>query len=102
MITAHVAAGLPPRSLTIDAGPGVRRRQHRRVGQLLPPGPLPPTRCSQRPTSGCSAPASVKHSVPPSPGPTRQVYCIIGDGAFGFHPQEIETAVRNGLNVSSW
>lgn len=29
--------------------------------------------------------------------PGRQVYCIIGDGAMGFHPQEIETAVRNNL-----
>ena len=29
--------------------------------------------------------------------PESQVYCIIGDGAFGFHPQEIETAVRNNL-----
>ena len=27
----------------------------------------------------------------------RQVYCIIGDGAMGFHPQEIETAIRNDL-----
>ncbi len=31
--------------------------------------------------------------------PDRQVVCIIGDGAFGFHPQEIETAVRNGNHV---
>jgi len=31
--------------------------------------------------------------------PDRQVYCIIGDGAMGFHPQEIETAVRNDLPV---
>ncbi len=31
--------------------------------------------------------------------PDRQVYCIIGDGAFGFHPQEIETAVRNDLPI---
>jgi acetolactate synthase-1/2/3 large subunit len=31
--------------------------------------------------------------------PDRQVYCIIGDGAFGMHPQEIETAVRNGNKV---
>jgi acetolactate synthase-1/2/3 large subunit len=31
--------------------------------------------------------------------PERQVYCIIGDGAMGFHPQEIETAVRNDLAV---
>jgi acetolactate synthase-1/2/3 large subunit len=31
--------------------------------------------------------------------PGRQVYCIIGDGAMGFHPQEIETAVRNQLKV---
>jgi acetolactate synthase-1/2/3 large subunit len=31
--------------------------------------------------------------------PNAQVYCILGDGAFGFHPQEIETAVRNDLNV---
>lgn len=31
--------------------------------------------------------------------PNRQVYCIIGDGAMGFHQQEIETAVRNKLPV---
>ena len=31
--------------------------------------------------------------------PERQVYCIIGDGAMGFHPQEVETAIRNNLNV---
>lgn len=31
--------------------------------------------------------------------PEKQVYCIIGDGAMGFHPQEVETAVRNGLKV---
>ncbi len=29
--------------------------------------------------------------------PDRQIYCIIGDGAMGFHPQEIETAIRNDL-----
>ncbi|MDP6942712.1 MAG: thiamine pyrophosphate-binding protein [Myxococcota bacterium] len=31
--------------------------------------------------------------------PDRQVICLIGDGAFGFHPQEVETAVRAGLQV---
>jgi len=31
--------------------------------------------------------------------PESQVYCVIGDGAFGFHPQEIETAVRHDLKV---
>ena len=31
--------------------------------------------------------------------PDKRVYCIIGDGAMGFHPQEIETAVRNHLPV---
>ncbi|HRG96180.1 MAG TPA: thiamine pyrophosphate-binding protein [Polyangiaceae bacterium] len=31
--------------------------------------------------------------------PGRHVYCVIGDGAMGFHPQEIETAVRNRLPV---
>ncbi len=31
--------------------------------------------------------------------PDRQVYCIIGDGAMGFHQQEIETAVRYNLPV---
>ncbi|MDQ1247973.1 MAG: acetolactate synthase large subunit, partial [Actinomycetota bacterium] len=31
--------------------------------------------------------------------PGRIVYCITGDGAFGFHPQEIETAVRNDVPV---
>ncbi len=31
--------------------------------------------------------------------PDRQVYCILGDGAMGFHPQELETAIRNELAV---
>ncbi len=31
--------------------------------------------------------------------PHTPVFCIIGDGAMGFHPQEIETAVRNELQV---
>jgi acetolactate synthase-1/2/3 large subunit len=31
--------------------------------------------------------------------PDRFVACLTGDGAFGFHPQEIETAVRAGLPV---
>jgi acetolactate synthase-1/2/3 large subunit len=31
--------------------------------------------------------------------PERAVYCIIGDGAMGFHSQEIETAVRNDIPV---
>lgn len=31
--------------------------------------------------------------------PRSQVFCITGDGAMGFHPQEIETAVRNDLRV---
>ena len=36
--------------------------------------------------------AAVARPYPP-------VCCIIGDGAMGFHPQEVETAVRNGLQV---
>lgn len=31
--------------------------------------------------------------------PDRQICCIIGDGAFGMHPQEVETAVRNGYRI---
>ena len=31
--------------------------------------------------------------------PDRRVVCLIGDGAMGFHPQELETAVRNNLAV---
>ena len=31
--------------------------------------------------------------------PESAVYCIIGDGAMGFHSQEVETAVRNDLPV---
>ncbi|MCF8064214.1 MAG: thiamine pyrophosphate-binding protein [Desulfarculaceae bacterium] len=31
--------------------------------------------------------------------PGSQVVCITGDGAMGFHPQEVETAVRHGLKV---
>lgn len=32
--------------------------------------------------------------------PERPVCCLIGDGAFGMHPQEVETAVRHGLDVT--
>lgn len=31
--------------------------------------------------------------------PDAPVLCIIGDGAMGFHPQEVETAIRNNLHV---
>jgi acetolactate synthase-1/2/3 large subunit len=31
--------------------------------------------------------------------PERRVCCLIGDGAMGFHPQEIETAIRHDLPV---
>ena len=31
--------------------------------------------------------------------PEQPVLCIIGDGAMGFHPQEVETAIRNNLHV---
>jgi len=31
--------------------------------------------------------------------PAKRVCCLMGDGAMGFHPQEIETAVRNNLPV---
>jgi len=31
--------------------------------------------------------------------PDKQVYCISGDGAFGFHAMEVETAARLGLQV---
>lgn len=31
--------------------------------------------------------------------PGTPVLCITGDGAFGFHPQEVETAVRLGVRV---
>lgn len=31
--------------------------------------------------------------------PGTPVYCITGDGAFGMHPQEVETAVRHDLPV---
>jgi acetolactate synthase-1/2/3 large subunit len=31
--------------------------------------------------------------------PGKPVCCIIGDGAMGFHPQEVETAIRNKAQV---
>ncbi|MBV6492026.1 MAG: Acetolactate synthase large subunit IlvB1 [Turneriella sp.] len=31
--------------------------------------------------------------------PGTQICCLIGDGAMGFHPQELETAVRHNLPV---
>ena len=32
--------------------------------------------------------------------PDREVCCLIGDGAFGMHPQEVESAVRHGLKIT--
>lgn len=32
--------------------------------------------------------------------PSRRVCCVLGDGAFGMHPTEVETAVRHGLRVT--
>jgi len=32
--------------------------------------------------------------------PQRRVVCVLGDGAMGFHMQEVETAVRNRLPVT--
>lgn len=44
--------------------------------------------------AGCSQVLGAKVAFP-----HRHVYALIGDGAMGFHPQEIETAVRHGLPV---
>ncbi|HBP18590.1 MAG TPA: thiamine pyrophosphate-binding protein [Planctomycetes bacterium] len=45
--------------------------------------------------------AGVPHALgAKAANPERQVYCVIGDGAFGFQPQELETAVRSGLKVT--
>ncbi len=44
--------------------------------------------------AGCSQVLAAKVAYPDRP-----VYCVIGDGAMGFHPQEIETAVRHDLPV---
>ncbi len=44
--------------------------------------------------AGCSQPLGIKAAFP-----DRQVYCIVGDGAMGFHLQEVETAVRHDLPV---
>ncbi len=44
--------------------------------------------------AGCAQPIGAQAAFP-----DRQVYCIIGDGAMGFHPQEIETAVRNEMKI---
>jgi len=44
--------------------------------------------------AGCSQVLGVAAAFP-----ERQAYCILGDGAMGFHMQEIETAVRNELPV---
>jgi len=44
--------------------------------------------------AGCSQVVAAKVACP-----DRAAYCIIGDGAMGFHMQEVETAVRNDLPV---
>ncbi len=44
--------------------------------------------------AGCAQPIGIKAAFPDRP-----VYCVIGDGAMGFHLQEVETAVRNGLQI---
>jgi acetolactate synthase I/II/III large subunit len=44
--------------------------------------------------AGCAQPLAAKATYPDRP-----VYCIIGDGAMGFHSQEVESAVRNELAI---
>ena len=44
--------------------------------------------------AGCAQPLGIKAAFPERP-----VYCVIGDGAMGFHMQEVETAVRNDLAI---
>ena len=44
--------------------------------------------------AGCAQPLGIKAAFP-----DRAVYCLTGDGAMGFHIQEVETAVRNDLPV---
>lgn len=44
--------------------------------------------------AGCAQVLGAKVAMPDRP-----VFCLIGDGAMGFHPQEIETAVRHDLRV---
>lgn len=43
--------------------------------------------------------AGIGQALGVAANPERPVCRIIGDGAMGFHPQEIETAVRNNLQV---
>ena len=57
------------------------------------------TRCSRPSSSACSAPAWRRRSGAAVARPGKPVCCIIGDGAMGFHPQEVETAVRNDAQV---
>jgi len=44
--------------------------------------------------AGCAQPLGIQAAFP-----DRRVYCITGDGAMGFHLQEVETAVRAGMPV---
>ncbi|MCP4870437.1 MAG: thiamine pyrophosphate-binding protein [Proteobacteria bacterium] len=62
--------------------------------QIRRPGSLLTTPKMGMLGAGCSQVLAAKVAFPDRPA-----YCIIGDGAMGFHPQEVETAVRNGLQV---
>ncbi len=62
--------------------------------QLRRPGSLLTTPKMGMLGAGCSQVLAAKVAHPDRPA-----YCILGDGAMGFHPQEVETAVRHGLNV---
>jgi len=62
--------------------------------QIRRPGSLLTTPKMGMLGAGCSQVLAAKVAFPERPA-----YCVIGDGAMGFHPQEIETAVRNDLRV---
>ena len=98
LVTAHVGAALgkvmdPDAVLVLDGGntavwgsfystlrtPGCLLGTHHHTGQLGA-------------GTGMSLGAAVAR-------PGKQVFCVTGDGAMGFHPQELETAVRHGLKV---
>ncbi len=62
--------------------------------QIRRPGSLLTTPKMGMLGAGCSQVLAAKVAFPDRPA-----YCVIGDGAMGFHPQEVETAVRNDLPV---
>ena len=94
-VYAELRRALPPDTIVaLDAGAAPAYGYDRLQFVLAGRG-----RFSPRSTSAGSASPSRRRSAPSSAGPGRPALAVHGDGGFLMNAQELETAVRHGINA---